>query len=89
MCIRDSNKSFVKIGVIDTGIGIPKDKLHSIFGRFEQVKGVRDKIKGPKGTGLGLAICKGIVEAHGGRIWVESEEGKGSRFYFIIPMEEE
>jgi len=83
---NNDGKEAIKVGVIDTGIGIPEDKLNRVFGKFEQVEGTRDKIKGPKGTGLGLAICKGIVEAHGGKIWVESEEGKGSRFYFTIPL---
>jgi len=83
---KNDNKETVRVGVIDTGIGIPKDKIDKIFGKFEQVEGVRDKIGGPKGTGLGLAICKGIIEMHGGRIWVESEEEKGSRFYFTIPV---
>ena len=76
----------VKVSVSDTGIGIPDDSLSRIFEKFEQVKGVREQIKGPKGTGLGLAIAKGIVELHGGRIWVESELDKGTTFYFTVPV---
>jgi signal transduction histidine kinase len=73
------------VSVSDTGIGIPKDYLGQIFERFKQVPGTREKIGGPKGTGLGLAIAKGIVEAHGGKIWAESEPGKGSTFRFTLP----
>jgi signal transduction histidine kinase len=72
------------ISVIDTGIGIPKEFVGQIFERFKQVPGTR-QTGGPKGTGLGLAIAKGVVEAHGGKIWVESEAGKGSRFRFTLP----
>jgi signal transduction histidine kinase len=75
----------VRIAVADTGIGIPKDFLGRLFERFNQVPGTRQKMGGPKGTGLGLAIAKGIVEAHGGRIWAESEPGQGSRFIFTLP----
>jgi PAS domain S-box-containing protein len=67
--------------VIDTGPGIPADQLPHIFGRFWQAKQA-DK----RGIGLGLAIARGIVEAHRGRIWVESHVGEGSRFYFTIPV---
>ena len=73
--------------VCDTGIGIPKDKLKIIFEPFEQVENPFQK--STKGSGLGLAICKKIVELHGGKIWVVSEEGKGSCFYFTIPKREE
>ena len=71
----------VRVEVRDTGIGIPADQLPHIFGRFWQADR-RDR----RGIGLGLAIAKGIVEAHGGRIWVESHEGEGSRFFFTLPV---
>ena len=66
--------------VSDTGPGVPADMLESVFERFWQV-GKDDR----RGLGLGLYISKCIVEAHGGRIWAESEVGKGSRFYFTLP----
>jgi len=69
--------------VHDTGCGIPEEYQDKIFQKFVQVKGK----KGPAGgAGLGLAICKEFVEAHGGQIWVESEEGKGSTFTFTLPL---
>jgi signal transduction histidine kinase len=70
----------VKFSVIDTGPGIPAEQLPHIFGRFWQAK-TSDR----RGIGLGLAIAKGIVEAHNGRIWVESHVGLGSTFYFTLP----
>ncbi|WP_376792986.1 GAF domain-containing protein [Thermoflexus sp.] len=73
----------VQVSVQDTGIGIPPDKLERIFERFYQVDGSTKRRFG--GMGLGLAIVKRIVEAHGGRVWAESELGKGSTFYFTIP----
>jgi PAS domain S-box-containing protein len=73
--------SEVCITVIDTGSGIPADQLPHIFGRFWQGKRT-DK----RGIGLGLAIARGIVEAHQGRIWVESRVGEGSAFYFTVPV---
>ncbi|MDO9018486.1 MAG: ATP-binding protein [Deltaproteobacteria bacterium] len=66
--------------VADTGAGIPPENLERVFDRFWQAK--RDE---RQGAGLGLPICKGIVEAHGGRIWVESAPGAGTTFYFTIP----
>ncbi len=69
--------------VADTGIGIPPDQVHRVFERFYQVDGSVSRRFG--GAGVGLAIVKRIVEAHGGRIWVESEMGQGSTFYFTIP----
>jgi NtrC-family two-component system sensor histidine kinase KinB len=68
--------------VSDTGIGIPPEYRHRIFDRFLRL----DNEEGVKGTGLGLAFCKLAVEAHGGRIWVESEEGQGSQFKFTMPV---
>jgi two-component system phosphate regulon sensor histidine kinase PhoR len=72
----------VRFVVRDTGIGIPLDDIARIFERFYRV----DKSRTGSGTGLGLSIAKHIVEAHGGRIWVESVEGRGSTFYFSIPL---
>ena len=73
----------VAISVIDKGIGIAEEDQEKIFEKFSQVRnGLTDKVKG---TGLGLAICKEIIVHHGGRIWVESERGKGSNFTFTLP----
>jgi PAS domain S-box-containing protein len=72
----------VLVAVEDTGEGMPADYVSKIFDKFEQVKGSKGR---RKGTGLGLTITKYIVEAHEGRIWAESEQGKGSRFSFWIP----
>ena len=75
---------FAEISVSDEGCGIPERKLDSIFERFSQVKSSDATEKG--GTGLGLAICKALVELHGGKIGVQSEEGTGSRFFFTLPL---
>mgnify|MGYP002814499274 CR=1 FL=1 len=71
--------------ITDTGIGIALDDYGAVFEQFKQVGGdtLTDK---PKGTGLGLPICKEIVEHLGGRIWLESEVGKGSAFSFALPI---
>ena len=79
----DATDEGVRFGVTDTGPGIPPDQLPHIFGGFWQGKPT-DR----RGIGLGLSIAKGIVEGHGGRIWVESEVGVGSAFYFTIPAAE-
>ena len=65
----------------DTGMGIPEDKLQKIFEEFYQIEGGKYG-----GTGLGLAIAKRVIEEHGGKIWVESQLGKGSIFYFTLPI---
>jgi signal transduction histidine kinase len=82
----NDNHERMEVSVRDSGIGIPKDKLGIIFNKFEQVKMAKDHITGSKGTGLGLAIIKGIVEAQGGSIWVESELNVGSVFTFTLPL---
>jgi signal transduction histidine kinase len=74
----------VIISVADEGIGIPPELHHKIFERFFQGNG--RKAGRRKGAGLGLAICQGIVETHGGKIWVESQTGKGSKFSFSLPL---
>ena len=74
----------VVYSVADTGIGIPADQLDQIFGEFRQVDASISREFG--GTGLGLSITKTFVELHGGRIWVESEPGRGSTFRFAIPL---
>ncbi|MGH7367823.1 MAG: ATP-binding protein [Candidatus Rokuibacteriota bacterium] len=70
--------------VTDTGIGIPKDELAKVFDEFRQVDGAATREFG--GTGLGLSITKRFIEMHGGRIWVESEPGEGSTFWFAVPL---
>jgi signal transduction histidine kinase len=72
--------------VSDEGRGIPAAMQESIFERFHQVDATDSRNKG--GTGLGLAICRTIVQQHGGKIWVESQVGKGSTFFFTVPLAE-
>jgi PAS domain S-box-containing protein len=74
----------VQVSVADQGIGIEEQDLDRIFDRFYQVDSASTRKVG--GSGLGLAICKAIVEAHGGRIWVESRSGVGSTFHFTLPL---
>ncbi len=79
-----ANTGLLHFEVADTGIGIPAAKLESIFSNFTQVDSSTTRKYG--GTGLGLAICKRLAEMMGGRIWVESEEGEGSRFQFDVVL---
>jgi signal transduction histidine kinase len=72
--------------VKDTGIGIAKDKFALVFAPFQTA--LQDTTDGRIGLGLGLPICKYMVEAHGGNLWFESTEGKGSTFYFSLPVEQ-
>jgi PAS domain S-box-containing protein len=74
----------VSVSVSDNGRGIPKDKLESIFDRFQQVDASDARQKG--GTGLGLAICRTIVMQHGGRIWAERNSDRGSTFRMFLPL---
>ena len=80
-----SKGNYIEYYVKDTGIGIEKDKQQAIFGRFTQADNSLSKIY--EGSGLGLSITKAYVEMLGGTIWVESEPGKGSTFYFTLPAE--
>jgi len=77
----------VRICVSDTGIGIKVEDMSKLFSEFTQLESTYTKKY--EGTGLGLALTKKLVELHGGRIWVESEEGKGSRFFFTLPCRPE
>jgi signal transduction histidine kinase len=78
-------ESAIQFSVADTGQGIPKESFGRIFEKFGQVGVPRSSRE--RSTGLGLTFCKMVVEAHGGRIWVESEPGQGSTFHFTIPVE--
>ncbi len=75
----------VQFWVKDTGPGIPANARERIFEKFARLKG-KDR---PSGLGIGLAFCRLAVHAHGGKIWVESEEGKGSKFIFVLPVMDE
>jgi signal transduction histidine kinase len=78
----DSVEGIARFCVADTGVGIPAADVPHLFERFYQCEGTRSH---HQGLGLGLEICKGLIELHGGRIWAESEPGRGSRFYFTLP----
>ena len=78
---EEASNGWVQFAVIDDGCGIPRQFVSRVFDKFFRVPGQA----GDSGTGLGLAIVKDIVEAHGGRIWVESREGRGTTFRFVLP----
>jgi signal transduction histidine kinase/DNA-binding response OmpR family regulator len=82
----DEAQDIIQIDVCDTGIGIPEDKLGSVFDQFTQVDGSYSRRH--QGTGLGLAIAKGFAELMGGRMWVTSEVGVGTTFSFTLPLVE-
>ena len=82
----DEDAGYYKVAVSDNGIGIPSRDLSRVFERFFQVE---DHLtRRYNGMGLGLAVAKSMIELHGGRIWVESEVGKGSTFTFLLPIEQ-
>ena len=80
----EDNRVLIRFAVSDTGIGIPQDRQAAVFGSFTQVDGSTTRRFG--GTGLGLSISKRLVELMGGRMGLESEEGKGSTFWFTVPF---
>ena len=79
----EKKNSHILINIKDTGIGVSQDELKKIFNKFYQAYTGDDRKN--EGTGLGLYICKEIVKKHRGEIWVESQPGKGSKFYIKIP----
>lgn len=84
IAVASPQTNYLEFKVIDRGRGIPPSHINSVFERFQQVEANDAKKKG--GTGLGLAICKAIIEEHGGTIGVDSDEGKGSTFWFKLPI---
>ena len=82
-----AHKGWLEVRIADTGSGIPADEVERIFDRFYQ--SAYHRKHNPQGTGLGLAIARHIVEAHGGKMWVESQVGAGSTFIFILPYDED
>jgi signal transduction histidine kinase len=81
---QEDAPSFLKVSVRDSGGGIAEKDLHRVFERFYRAE--RPLIEGLGETGVGLAIVKSLIEAHGGRVWVESEIGEGSTFHFSLPI---
>jgi signal transduction histidine kinase len=81
---RQMNGTEIKVWVKDSGVGIASEEISSLFEKYRQL--TSGKKSAHKGTGLGLVICKKIVEAHGGQIWVESKEGKGTTFFITLPF---
>ncbi|MCX6759017.1 MAG: ATP-binding protein, partial [Candidatus Nealsonbacteria bacterium] len=84
---HDKDEREIIFSIKDTGVGIPQDQQPRIFTKF--FRGANVMRMDTEGTGLGLFISKNIVEAHGGKIWFESEEGKGTTFHFTLPVKEE
>jgi signal transduction histidine kinase len=83
--VADQVPGYVKISVVDNGVGIPPGDIPHVFERFFQVESHLTRKHG--GMGLGLSIAKAMVEMHGGRIWAESIEGKGSNFIMLLPLD--
>ncbi|TLY38260.1 MAG: adenylate cyclase, partial [Nitrospirae bacterium] len=83
--VRPENGAGVMVQVEDSGVGIAKNEIANLFQKYRQASSAT--LSAQKGTGLGLVICKMIVEAHGGRIWAESEEGKGTTLTFTLPFD--
>ena len=75
------------ISVADRGPGIPRADLERVFDKFYRVLETQSRATRPTGSGLGLAVSKGLVEAHGGRIWAENRDGGGAIFRFTLPLQ--
>lgn len=84
LVMAEAVPGYVKVSVMDDGVGIPAKDLERIFERFYQVESHLTRRHG--GMGLGLSVAKAMIEIHGGRIWAESVNGKGSRFTFLLPI---
>lgn len=85
------NAQYIQVGVIDNGIGIAEEHIDHLFKRFSTIGDITKHKTGKEGfqaggTGLGLSIVKGIIKAHGGQVWVESQYGQGSTFYLTLPI---
>jgi signal transduction histidine kinase len=83
--LRRDDPGGVCVSVKDTGIGIALEDQSSIFNKFEQIASARRNVTGPKGTGLGLSISKALIELHGQTLNIQSDTGRGSCFYFVLP----
>ncbi|MCA9883952.1 MAG: GAF domain-containing sensor histidine kinase [Anaerolineae bacterium] len=81
--MNENGDRYLQVDVTDTGYGIPAEHQKNMFQKFFRVPTTANM---ERGTGLGLTVCKGIIEAHSGRIWLESEEGQGSTFSFTVPL---
>ncbi len=84
---QDENVQFLQVSIVDSGGGIAEKDLNRVFERFYRAE--RPLIEGLGETGVGLAIVKSLVEAHGGRVWVETEMGEGSAFHFLLPISDQ
>ena len=82
----EDGTGYTRVGVIDSGEGIPAELRERIFEKFVQLP--KTALRGPRGIGLGLTFCKLAVEAHGGHIWVESGPEGGAAFWFTLPVAE-
>jgi signal transduction histidine kinase len=83
---RENGERFLEVSVVDTGRGMDAEDQKRLFQKFAQGKNTRDRVAGHHGTGLGLVIVKSIVEAHGGKVGVKSQLGKGTQFQFSVRM---
>ena len=81
--LKKHDDKVVEVSVSDTGCGIHEKNLYKIFDKFKRVESGKETVRG---TGLGLSIAKHIISVHGGKIWVESTPGKGSTFFFTLPV---